>query len=249
MTGCTDNKNNNVNNNVDSSNGNSNSEVIEENGKIEMNSELDGVYAFARTNNSIVALKENGEEIKIIDDRDYQSEAYRYSDIEYSAGKLYLSDIDLSYTESKASANFPFTTSTATANGYMYYVIDLNKGNGNYTVEWLYDYYPENEKHCGVDIPKVYNNVLYFVKNGNEIVSLDVNTKELKTIRKFRNNMDVNGMNVASSASCLLDKKNEMLYYAGITDDNISKLYSYNINILEVIVPTLNMKMVCTVKI
>lgn len=73
------------------------------------NSELKDVYSFAiKNNSSIIALKEDGTEIKLVDIN------IQYDCMDYSYGNIYLQK------------------------GNEFYKIDLTKGNGNYKIESIY---------------------------------------------------------------------------------------------------------------
>lgn len=224
LTGCTSSQVNKDGEKIKEAQEESAEGVIKED-TIKMNSELDGVYAFANSDNKIVALKSNGTDVKILDSVGTNGD-YNFSPIEYSAGKLYLAESNFIETERKAppSGGVPVTQQKFAATSHVFYVVDLNKGNGNYKLEIAYNYVPDNSGNTympGADSPKVYNNALYEVKNKKDIIKYDLNTNKEEVIHIFKNDK--------MSSRLQLEKTTGYLYYLGEEEDGTLKMYAYDI--------------------
>lgn len=136
-----------------------------------INDELEGVYSFAVKNKtSVVALKRNGEELKLLDipNTEYECMDYSYNTLYFQKGKEF-------------------------------YKIDLGKGNGNYSIEKIYDVSSDTEWYN--KSMSVYDGKLYYNKGNKQIVELDLITKQEKVV-KYGNQIDFR-----------LDKKTGNIYY------------------------------------
>lgn len=123
----------------------------EKNKGIALNSELNGVYAFANktdgnSNSSIVALKDGNSEVQILN-----IGTTNYECLDYSYGKLYL----------QKEKEF--------------FYIDLTKGNGSYIVESFYKV--ESVGDWQEKRMQVYDNELYFNKGGQQLIRYNIETK------------------------------------------------------------------------
>lgn len=171
-------------------NANSNSE------EIKLNSELEGVCAFAQKSEGnnifkIVALKSDGTEIDIT-----QPEANEYLGLDYYSGKLYL----------QKSKNF--------------YEIDLTKGNGNYEISKIFGYPMESTRsydRYNYTYIYVYDGKLYFIKDFKELIEYDLKTKKVNSIIKDDN---------IENLEFRLDKENGIIYYIESTPKFYFKSYN-----------------------
>lgn len=155
-------------------NNNENNTTVEEQNKeenvlsVELNPELEGVYAFAnRTEEgkaSTVALKKDGSEVTLVEHNLEEGKQVEYEALDYSFGKLYLQK------------------------GTEFFSIDLTKGDGNYQLESIYKVSSEPDW-----IPKimyVYDGILYYNRGNQLIEGYDLETKQTKEIEY---NGDIDG--------------------------------------------------------
>lgn len=152
LTGCGEEK---TNNEVTTVNDTENS------GGVSLNPELEGVCAFASKkdkdgNNSIIALKQDGTEVKILDEPKTENGLSSYGAMDYSYGKLYLQS------------------------GTEFFAIDLNKGDGNYSLESVYKL--NSDIDWVWNIMYVYDGIIYFNQGEEALSSYDMRTKNLRNI-------------------------------------------------------------------
>ena len=172
LTGCGEEKTNSEEQTANAEN--SNNELL-------LNPELEGTYSFASKkdsngNNSIVALKQDGTEVKILDEPKTENGLSIYDAMDYSHGKLYLQS------------------------GTEFLSIDLNKGNGNYTVESVYKL--NSDTTWVGSIMYVYDDVIYFNQGEDAFSCYDIRTKELKNI----------DASLGDNGYFRIDKKNAVIY-------------------------------------
>lgn len=172
LTGCGEEKTNSEEQTANAEN--SNNESL-------LNPELEGTYSFASKkdsngNNSIVALKQDGTEVKILDEPKTENGLSIYDAMDYSHGKLYLQS------------------------GTEFLAIDLNKGDGNYTLESVYKL--NSDTTWVGSIMYVYDDVIYFNQGEDAFSCYDIRTKELKNI----------DASLGDNGYFRIDKKNAVIY-------------------------------------
>ncbi len=155
-------------------NNNENNTTVEEQNKeenvlsVELNPELEGVYAFAnRTEEgkaSTVALKKDGSEVTLVEHNLEEGKQVEYEALDYSFGKLYLQK------------------------GTEFFSIDLTKGDGNYQLESIYKV--SSEPDWTPKIMYVYDGILYYNRGNQLIEGYDLETKQTKEIEY---NGDIDG--------------------------------------------------------
>ena len=144
---------------------------------------------------------------------DFLASSKLYVLVEFK-GKLYISKMELKVVNNSVHAK-----------NLGYDMIDLTKGDGNYTPENIYSYNIQDDTKIHIDAPKVLDSKLYFAKDTGEIIQFDVNTKEEKVLDKVsdQNNMVLVGITL------FLNKETKKLYYFGVVD-NKYEIIEYDLN-------------------
>ena len=178
---------------------------------IEINPELKDTYAFVNEDNKIIALKEDGSEVVIIDSDDGYG-----GKVEYSDGKLFLYKM-FGKASKGISTKGPVNKQTLTITSINYYELDLTQGDGNYKVEEIYKYTPTS--NYAIEGPVVYNGYLYFAKNKNQLIKLNIANKNEEIIYTSP---------YEATISIKADKQNGLLYFLGNITNTSKELHVYD---------------------
>ena len=213
LTGCSSN---------DSSEKNKNSNDGEKENAIKLNSELNDVEAFVIDNEDILGIKKDGTSVPIMTG---VMKHKKMHSIDYSDGFLYV-------VQAETKMDYPTPNSRSkmlVVKKIWYERIDLTKGDGNYTSEKIYEYDNEDTGSTYLPAPNVYKDKMYIVKNANQIIAIDLNTKEIEVLDdEIVKKVD----NVIYGAYIYLDKASGNLYYTGPIKDRVV-LAKYNLETKE----------------
>ena len=180
---------------------------------IEINPELKDTYAFVNDDDKIIALKEDGSEVVILDNGDSYG-----GKVEYADGKLYFYKM-FGKASKGTPTNGPVNKQKRTITSINYYELDLTQGDGNYKVEEIYKYTPTS--NYAIESPVVYNGYLYFAKNKNQLIKFDIANKTEEIIYTSP---------YEATISIIADKQNGLLYFLGNITNTSKELYVYDMN-------------------
>lgn len=179
--------------------------------EVSLNKELANVEAFVIDNEDILGINKDGTSVPIIKGI---MKNQKMHNIDYSDGALYV-------VEAETKMDYPTPNSRSkmlVVKKIWYDRIDLTQGDGNYKLEKIYEYENEDTGSTYLPTPNVYNNKMYIIKNAKEIISIDINTKELKVIE---NEIKKQVNNVIYGTYIHLDKNTGNLFYTGPIGDKV----------------------------
>ena len=201
--------------NDESSKDNSNDvakEKEEEKETIKLNQELSDVETFVINEQDVVGVKKDGTTVMIMKGI---AKNKKMHSIEYADGKIYISNAE-------TKLDYPTKNSRSkmlVAKKIWYDEIDLTRGDGNYVAVKVYEYDNEDLENTLMPAPHVYNGKLYIVKNANEIISIDLGTKEVEVVDS---EISKKLNNTIYGTYIYLDKENGNLFYMGPVGDKVS---------------------------